>query len=646
MDFFDAQDHARRLSRRLVLLFALSVISLVAVTNLLVMVTLGVLEADPQGGPQFRFDPAMAIAVTLGVIGVIVLSSLYRIMTLRKGGAAVAEMLQGRLVVEGRNSVAEQRLLNVVEEMAIAAGTPVPPVYIIEEPGINAFAAGYAVSDAVIGVTRGAVEKLTRDELQGVIAHEFSHILHGDMRLNIRLIGLLHGIMMLGMAGYYLLRTGGAARRSRDTQAVVILALGLIVIGATGMFFGSLIKAAVSRQREYLADASAVQYTRNYAGIAGALKRIGAEAEGSLMQHPATTEISHSLFGAGTRLSLSGMFATHPPLKKRIRKLEPGWNGEYPPPVTAAPGNGAPSRRPQSGEHQQPDDSTARQRAGAAGMGLAMATAAAFQRIGDPDEQDIEYARELYQQLPASLLQAAHEPDGARALIYLLLLVPDSKGQQTQLQLLDERVKAGLADAQVSERLKSLLADSDVLRVEHRLPLINIALASLRQLTASQYQAFSATMEQLAVTPVRHLRNWLVHNLVRHHLDRSFEQTDLRLTDATDRTLAASSEAVSVLMSLCVHLGGATGITAGQHFATAMQGVPVSSAELLDASSLSLQRLDDAMAELRQLSATDKQLLLTRLAVCIEQDGRVTVVEQELIRTVAEILDCPLPASL
>src|SRR5690554_4953301 len=418
MDFFDAQDHARRLTRWLVVLFALSIISLLVVTNLLVMVTLGVVSADPQAGPEFQFDPAMAVVVSVAVIGVVVLASLYRIATLRKGGAAVAEMLGGRLVVEGRASVAEQRLLNVVEEMAIAAGTPVPPTYIIEERGINAFAAGYSLSDAVIGVTRGAVETLTRDELQGVIAHEFSHILHGDMRINIRLIGLLHGIMMLGMAGYYLLRTGGAVRRSRDGNSVAILALGLIVIGATGMFFGNLIKAAVSRQREYLADASAVQYTRNHKGIAGALKRIGAEAEGSMMAHPATAEISHSLFGAGTRMSLRGMFATHPPLAARIKKLDSSWDGEYPSPVTQMPvtddaGVSTVGRPTQQG------GPAGDQRI--AGMGLAMATAAAFQRIGEPDEDDMAYAQHIYQQLPPTLLEAAHEPGGARALIYFLL---------------------------------------------------------------------------------------------------------------------------------------------------------------------------------------------------------------------------------
>lgn len=639
MDFFGAQDHARRLSRRLVLLFVLSVVSLVVVTNLLVMVTLGVVEAEPQTTLQFRFDPLMVVVVSFGVIGVVILASLYRIMTLRKGGAAVAEMLQGRLLVDGRNSVSEQRLLNVVEEMAIAAGTPVPPVYIIEEAGINAFAAGYSLSDAVIGVTRGAVEKLSRDELQGVIAHEFSHILHGDMRLNIRLIGLLHGIMMLGMAGYYLLRTGGAVRRSKEANAVVILALGLIIIGATGMFFGSLIKAAVSRQREYLADASAVQYTRNHKGIAGALKRIGAEAEGSLMNHPATTEISHSLFGAGTQMGLRGLFATHPPLKARIKQLDSSWDGTFPPPVSSVPVSDTEGGESGAARPTRSDPRSAT-------IGLAMATAAAFQRIGDPDDEDMAYAREIYQQLPVTLLEAAHEPNGARALVYLMLLAPDEQGRQTQLAALDERVAEGTADPEVRDRLQSLMVSSADLQMEYRLPLINIALASLRQLTESQYQAFIANMDLLAATPARQLRSWLVHNLVKHHLARNFEESEFSMLGSAETTLAAQGEAATVLLSLCVHLSGVQGTTADMHFQEAAKTLPIASPALIPASDLSLDRLDQAVAKLRHLATPDKQLLLTRLAVCIEQDGQITVVEQELIRTVAEMLDCPLPATL
>ena len=354
MDFFRSQDIARRNTVKLVVLFALALLSLIAITNLLVMVMLGmVAESLPANVPLLqRIDWHLFLWVSLAIVGVVGFGSLYKIASLSGGGARVAELLQGKLLIPGGSNLSEQKILNVVEEMAIASGTPVPPVYVLEEQGINAFAAGYTPADAVIGITRGAIETLSRDELQGVIAHEFSHILHGDMRLNIRLIGILHGIMVLGIMGYYLLRSTGRTRRSKKGGGeIAVVALGLMVIGYAGTFFGNLIKAAVSRQREFLADASAVQYTRNPDGIADALKRIGGAPQGSVLENPGASEISHALFSNGLRMSFSSLFATHPPLEQRIRRIQPQWDGSFevtPKPAHAqaasregAPGGGA-----------------------------------------------------------------------------------------------------------------------------------------------------------------------------------------------------------------------------------------------------------------------------------------------------------------
>ena len=246
----------------------------------------------------------------------------------------------GRLLHPQTTDLNERKILNVVEEMAIAAGTPVPPVYLLEnEEGINAFAAGHAPNDAIIGVTRGCVQTLSRDELQGVIGHEFSHILNGDMRLNLRLMGVLFGILLIGLTGYILLRsTSGYGYRvrvnSRDDDRgrrniLPLIGLALYVIGYVGVFFANLIKAAVSRQREFLADASAVQFTRNPEGIAGALKKIGRLA-GSAMHEPRAAEASHMFFGnIGGVGQLFGLLATHPPLVERIRRLDPSFDGDF-----------------------------------------------------------------------------------------------------------------------------------------------------------------------------------------------------------------------------------------------------------------------------------------------------------------------------
>ena len=299
MNFFESQDNARRNTWKLIVLFGLALLSLIVVTNLIVMFVFGfagsgMTSMAATSSPQFNWSTFLTVSVA--VTGVVLLGSLYKVNALSGGGARVAEMMDGKLLVSGTRDLHEKRVLNVVEEMAIASGTPVPPVYLMEEAGINAFAAGYSPSDAVIGVTRGTIETLSRDQLQGVIAHEFSHILHGDMRINIRLIGVLHGIMVLGIIGYTLMRTGAFQRRSKNAGGIVFLGLGLIVVGYVGTFFGNLIKAAVSRQREYLADASAVQFTRNPDGIAGALMQIGTHSERSYLQNPKNAENSLEKF--------------------------------------------------------------------------------------------------------------------------------------------------------------------------------------------------------------------------------------------------------------------------------------------------------------------------------------------------------------
>ncbi|WP_227978195.1 M48 family metallopeptidase [Arenimonas daejeonensis] len=261
----------------------------------------------------------LASLVSLGIIGV---ASLYRISSLRAGGAAVARQMGGTPVPEDTHDFHYRRLRNVVEEIAIASGVPVPQIFVLEEEaGINAFAAGYATSDAAVAVTRGALDRLNRDELQGVIAHEFSHVLNGDMRLNIRLMGMLFGILALAIIGRKVLQHGRG--NSKDAAPVMLAALGLLVIGYVGMFFGRLIKAGVSRQREFLADSSAVQFTRQTAGLAGALKKIGGLQEGSKLASRDTEEVAHMLFGDG--VGYSSLFATHPPLLARIQALEPAF---------------------------------------------------------------------------------------------------------------------------------------------------------------------------------------------------------------------------------------------------------------------------------------------------------------------------------
>src|SRR5271166_182487 len=319
-DFFQQQASARRRTFRLVVYFVLAILVLVALVYGLLLV-LGLYGA---GEPVSWWQPELLLFVAAGVGIVVGGASAFKVAQLASGGQAVALMMGGAEVPGTTTDARQRRLLNVVEEMAIAAGVPVPPVYVLDEQGINAFAAGYAPGDAVVAVSQGCLEYLTRDELQGVVAHEFSHVLNGDMRLNIRLIGLIFGIMVLSIIGQILMLTGG--RRSSSSQrndsrgGQMMLGVGLFALGLVGAFFGRLIMAAVSRQREFLADASAVQFTRNPGGIGGALKKIGGLKQGSRIDNPRAAEAGHMFFASAfAGRGFFGLLATHPPLAARIR---------------------------------------------------------------------------------------------------------------------------------------------------------------------------------------------------------------------------------------------------------------------------------------------------------------------------------------
>ena len=276
------------------------------------------------------WNPQLFLLAAVGTLAVIALGSGFKTLELAQGGSSVATMLGGRLVAPTTTDPDERKLRNVVEEMAIAAGVPVPQVYLLpEEQGINAFAAGHSTSDAVVAVTAGAVRLLTRDELQGVIGHEFSHILNGDMRLNLRLMGIVFGILCLAVIGRVLLYT--RSRSSKDKNPLPLLGLALIVIGWIGVFFGRLIQAAVSRQREFLADASSVQFTRNPAGLAARSRKIGGLSFGSKLEAAHAEEASHMFFGNGMSESFFHLMETHPPLAERIRAIDPSFDGTFPP---------------------------------------------------------------------------------------------------------------------------------------------------------------------------------------------------------------------------------------------------------------------------------------------------------------------------
>jgi len=652
MNFFEAQDHARRQTGWLVLLFALAVAGLIVLTNLLLLVVL----AFSQSG-QFIFTPELLlqqfqldvfIGVAVVVLALVFLGSLYKTMALSGGGASVAEMLGGRQISRDSRDPAERQLLNVVEEMAIAAGMPVPPVFLLDEPGINAFAAGTTPSTAVIGITRGALQAFSRDELQGVIAHEFSHIFNGDMRLNIRLIGVLHGILLLGLLGYYLLRSSRFVRSSNNRAGGAIVAIlglgaGLVVIGYVGHFFGQMIKAKVSRQREYLADASAVQFTRDKQGIAGALKKIGGASHGSLLETPAAAEYSHAYFAKGVRGAMQSLFATHPPLPERIRRIEPAWNGKYLPPMaTPPPGVSAESTDASHIPGGVLGGARGDVMGGAAtGAIIAAGVLSAGQmvdRVGTVSEQQLNTARDILAAIPPLLRDAAAEPYGARAVIYALLIDSRSEIQQQQQRLLDE-----LADPQVAATREGLMADLPALPDYARLPLLELSLPALQTLSPEQYQRFRQVVQALIAADKKvNLSEWIMQRLVIQQLDLHF---GLRKPPrAAHGNLNALKDQLQVLLSLVAYTEhSASEEIAALAFAAGSNQAGEPGLEILPRNELNLDSLDNALDNLNKLKPLVKPRLLKACAACILYDGKTTIPAQELLRTISICLNSPMP---
>ncbi len=652
--FFERQATARTNTAWLVILFLLAVVGIVGGAA-----TVGFFAAEFAMGHdrnmQGKVDPA-AIAAIFAVVAaiVILLGSLYQIISLRiGGGSTVAESVGGRPLISDTATGNEKRLLNIVEEMAIASGTPVPPVYLLDEPGINAFAAGYRPSDAVVGVTQGAINNLTREQLQGVIAHEFSHILNGDMRMNIRMIGVLHGILLLGLIGRFMfesIRFMGSSRSSSSDSdkgrggiviALVLIGVALLILGWIGSFIGGLIKAAVSRQREYLADASAVQFTRNPEGIGGALKRIaGISAQGRL-KHPNAAVASHMFFAQGVFEGLSGLLATHPPLPKRILAIEPNWDGNLTMSESFSP-TAVAVAAPMS-----PQTSMGFAGAGEAGV-TTQATDAnevlipvsvvrdAATHIGAPEEVHREYSSALLAGLDDVLRKAAGDPFAARAVMFALLLDRDPAVASRQLASLEQHVEPAVV--QLTQRLADRAAD---VPEAARLPLVDLALPMLRRMSPPQYQRFKLAFETLVLADNKlSIFEWTLAQVLRRNLAAQFMPT--REVTKLYTSLKPLAEPISVLLSTLARVGHGTD-QARQAFAIGASKLHGLTPRFAEVSECTFEQLELALKKLRRASERRRGELIDACAACVCADGEVKVREAELIRGIADLLECPLP---
>ncbi len=658
MDFFERQHKAKKKTGVLVFLFGVAVL-LISLLNFLIIAAV-IPFVDEDRNFSTLQDPMLAMYVVLGTFVVISLAGLYRKSQLSDGGSSIASMMGGRLVNMASTDPDEQKLMNVVEEMAIASSVPMPEVFVMnEEKAINAFAAGYTVDDAVIGVTDGCMRRLSRDELQGVIAHEFSHILNQDMRLNLRLVAVVFGLFVLSQLGRLMIQIGfnSSGRRSSSNRdeggggAVIgIAGLGIMAAGGLGILMGNLIKSAVSRQREYLADSSAVQFTRNPEGLAGALKKIGAMATGSRLLTPHAEEASHMFFGNGMSESWFSFAATHPPLLDRILLLEPSFDGDFSGvkfeerrSPTAKPDSKA--RRTQSGIPIPGMGDALGQALPPVIMGLAAtgqvqvgSAAAVADSIGNPTQQHIDFAAALLASLPEAVRAAAHDTHDACALVFALLLDPkDGPVQKKQLGQVDK-----LFGEQMAKATLKLSADVASLDPRAKLPVADLAVGSLRRMAKDQFERFNKLLESLAAADEKiDLFEFSLSKLVIRHLEPHFVKQ--QKNPARYYSLKKLSHECSVLISSLACTAGSNDETIQTAYAAGASHLDATRLTQLPDVDCGLQELDQALVTLDGVSINLKRKLIEAAAATVSADGYLQIQEAELLRAISDSLGCPMP---
>lgn len=637
MNFFEHQDRARRNTSILVLYFALAVLAIVASVGLAIYLFLYWSTAGSLALRDWLISPGFYWSAGL-TLAVIAIGSLHKLWQLRDGGEALAAMLGAREIPPDATFTDERKLRNVVEEMALASGIPAPRTYLLpQEKAINAFVAGYRPSEAIVVVTQGALDQLDRDALQGVIAHEFSHIFNGDMRLNMRLMAILAGILALGKIGEFMLhstryRHSFGRSNNKNQGGLVLLGLALMVIGYIGLFFGRLIKAAISRQRELLADASAVQFTRNPGGLASALITIR-NGNGSHLGTVHAEDMSHMCFGDTVPFHLRSLLATHPPLDERLAAIGPQWltrarvrarqagptdqpqTGSAPAASSAFVGSSAPA----------PDAANRRASSTVSPAPLRLSASAGTEQLG--------YAHTLYDAIPDDLKSFLRQPAGARTLVQILAILSSHSDRDSLVAMLSP----GTVERQsLLARLEQVAA----LGTRLRLPLLDLAMPALKQFSASERDDVCRELDALIDADGKvSLFEFTLARLVHEHL-RADAGKPLKVRF---RRYDQLSDEIRLVLSLLVHASGARDADADALFERVRSTLLNNSTGLLPLAQCSLKALDTALQNLRDLTPLLKGPLVDTLADAILADNKVQVAELELLRAVCSLIDCPVP---
>lgn len=603
MNFFEHQERARRNTWLLGFYFLTAVVLIVAAVDVVVcLALLGRISLEGGSWKAPGFARTVLLWTTGGTAGVILLGSLFKIAAL-SGGRSIAASMGGILVQPGTPDLAERRLVNLVEEMSLASGIPPPFLYVLPEQGINAFAAGTSPNTSSVAVSRGALESLNREELQGVVAHEFSHIFNGDMRINLRLIGILHGILLIALIGRGALRGGSRPRRGKNSGGAALVGLGLVAIGYIGVFFAQLIKSAISRQREFLADASAVQFTRNPSGILGALVKIR-DGGGSHLAAARTEEVSHLLFAQG----LSSFFATHPPLDARIRAIDPGRLLEE---ALRSPAKASPAAPAAEAAAFAPPSA---------------APLIALEAVGSLPAESLAASARMLEKVPAELREKMSGPPGARAAVYASLLARDEDLRRRQGLSLGE-------EAPAAEACRLLLGGTS------RLTVLELSIPALRALPSDGREAFldrvhALVMEDNRIEPSEALAEVFLRRVLAE-----------RLSAAHGGSLRREILVVLSFLARAGHPGRPEEASAS--FARGLNALdPGLRGAVLPELESGPEELRSALERLSSAGVEARQRVMASCAACALSDQRVTEGEWEALRVLGGTLECPVPAAV
>ena len=610
MNFFRAQDEARGRTTKLVVLLVLAIVVLAG--TLYALAVLG----QRKLGLSREIDwlqPKLFVATAGTALVVIIGGSLLRIAELSKGGSAIAVRLGGRLVGGTTKDLAERRYLNVVQEMALASGLPVPLCFVIDgDETINAFAAGNSPQDAAVGVTRGALRNLTRDELQGVIAHEFSHIGNGDMKLNLRIIGTVAGLTALAQLGYILIRIGLNSGSGRKNNALPLALVGLVVVlvGLGGVFFARVIQASVSRQREYLADASAVQFTRNPLGLASALRKVAGLSGAQRAASSAELEAQHMFF-AGSAGFLESLFSSHPPINERIRRVDPSFDGHIP------------DVAPVAAEAEAADDEPV---SGLSGRAVATPPPLPTPARAVPTDLQIQDSVGFRGVIPGALREACEDPVSAMAVVLGLILRRDPA--QRAAQLAQAEALAGGEVVKEARRLDALLR---AVPAGSRVALLDLSMPALRQLSPVQVAAFRMALEHAGYEAEDGLIVLLIQASMRRYLSAE------KNPPSRPGDLAA---ACGLVLSAVVQTSGEDSAAQGRAYVlgVGVLGLFGLSPTMVPSASVDLGKVDDALAVIAGQSVYDRRKFVRAIGAAMLSDGKAEPAEIEIVRAVADSL--------